>query len=79
MKPIVTLTLNPTIDGASETDRVRPVHKIRTTNERHYPGGGGVNVARVLAELGAESVPVYLAGGAGSRPARPAPPRPGPA
>jgi 6-phosphofructokinase 2 len=64
MKPIVTLTPNPTIDGASETDRVRPVHKIRTTNERHYPGGGGVNVARVLAELGAETVPVYLAGGA---------------
>jgi 6-phosphofructokinase 2 len=41
MKPIVTLTLNPTIDGASETDRVRPVHKIRTTNERYYLAAAG--------------------------------------
>ncbi len=63
MKPIVTLTLNPCIDGASTAERVQPVHKVRTTNERHYPGGGGVNVARVLAELGRAAVPVYLAGG----------------
>lgn len=64
MKPVVTLTLNPAIDGASEAGRLRPIHKIRTTNERYYPGGGGVNVARVLAELGAPALPVYLAGGA---------------
>ena len=36
----------------AEADRVRPIHKVRTSNERHYPGGGGVNVARVLDELG---------------------------
>ncbi len=64
MKPVVTLTLNPCIDGASEAARVEPVHKVRTTNARYYPGGGGVNVARVLCELGAAAVPVYLAGGA---------------
>jgi len=64
MKPIVTLTLNPCIDGASEADAVRPIHKIRTSNERYYPGGGGVNVARVIAELGGTALPVYLAGGA---------------
>jgi 6-phosphofructokinase 2 len=64
MKPIVTLTLNPCIDSAAEAERVQPVHKIRTSNERYYPGGGGVNVARVLAELGAPALPVYLAGGA---------------
>lgn len=63
MKPIVTLTLNPTIDGAAEADAVRPIHKVRTTNERYYPGGGGVNVARVLAELGSPATAVYLAGG----------------
>ena len=48
MKAIVTLTLNPTIDSASRGRRGRPIHKMRTSNERHYPGGGGVNVARVL-------------------------------
>lgn len=63
MKPIVTLTLNPTIDSASEAERVRPTHKIRTRNERYYPGGGGINVARVIASLGGAALPVYLAGG----------------
>ena len=63
MKPIATVTLNPTIDGASEADEVRPIHKIRTTNERYDPGGGGINVARVVRELGGEALVVYLAGG----------------
>ncbi len=64
MKPIVTLTLNPAIDGASEAEVVRPTHKIRTHGDRYTPGGGGVNVARVIAELGGPALPVYLAGGA---------------
>lgn len=60
---ITTLTLNPTIDGASETESVRPTHKIRTSNERFSPGGGGINVARVLARLGARVRACYMAGG----------------
>lgn len=63
MKPIVTLTLNPSIDGASECEEVRPIRKIRTTNEHYDPGGGGINVARVVSELGGESLAVYMAGG----------------
>jgi 6-phosphofructokinase 2 len=64
MKPIVTVTLNPAIDGAAEAEVVRPTHKIRTTGDRYDPGGGGINVARVIAELGGPALPVYLAGGA---------------
>jgi 6-phosphofructokinase 2 len=64
MKPIVTLTLNPAIDGASEAEVVRPTHKVRTSNARYDPGGGGINVARVIAELGRPALPVYLGGGA---------------
>ena len=30
MKPIVTLTLNPCIDGAAQAAAVRPTRKIRT-------------------------------------------------
>ncbi len=52
MKPIVTLTLNPAIDGACEAERVQPTHKTRTTGDRYDPGGGGINVARVVSELG---------------------------
>jgi 6-phosphofructokinase 2 len=63
MKPIVTLTLNPAIDSSCQADEVRPVHKIRTFEERYDPGGGGVNVARVIRELGGEAMAVYLAGG----------------
>ena len=46
MKGIVTLTLNPAIDGAAEAEQIRPIHKIRTWAERYDPGGGGINVAR---------------------------------
>jgi 6-phosphofructokinase 2 len=42
---------------------VVPFEKVRTYGETHDPGGGGVNVARVLAELGADTCAVVLAGG----------------
>ena len=64
MNPIVTLTLNPAIDGACETERVQPTRKIRTSGDRYDPGGGGINVARVITQLGGSALPVYLAGGA---------------
>jgi 6-phosphofructokinase 2 len=63
MKPIVTITLNPTIDSSCQADEVHPVRKIRTSEERYDPGGGGINVARVIRELGGEAIAVYLAGG----------------
>lgn len=64
MKPILTLTLNPAIDGFCETDEVRPIRKVRTRNERYEPGGGGVNVSRVVRALGGETLALYMAGGA---------------
>ncbi len=63
MKPIATLTVNPAIDYASEAEEVVPVRKIRTRGERFDPGGGGINVARVIRELGGEAQAVYMAGG----------------
>ncbi len=64
---ILTLTLNPTIDVAAEADRVQPVRKVRTRGETFDPGGGGVNVARVLTELGGEALALILAGGVSGR------------
>ncbi len=64
MQTIVTLTLNPAIDGSCDAPRVRPTHKIRTTNTRYDPGGGGINVARVVQRLGGQVRAIYLAGGA---------------
>jgi len=63
LKPIVTLTLNPAVDIACATAEVVPQHKLRTHDDRMDPGGGGVNVSRVLHELGAETCAVVLSGG----------------
>jgi 6-phosphofructokinase 2 len=63
MKPIVTLTVNPAIDASCVADEVIPMRKVRTRDERYDPGGGGLNVARVVHELGGESVAFYMAGG----------------
>lgn len=60
---IVTLTLNAAIDGSSEAETVRHTRKVRTVNERYDPGGGGINVARVVKRLGGRAHAVYLAGG----------------
>lgn len=60
---IVTVSLNPTIDMMSETDLVTPTHKIRTSNETFEPGGGGVNVARVIQELGGAATVICPVGG----------------
>lgn len=63
IKPIITLTLNPTIDGSASADVIEPLRKIRTSDEQYRPGGGGINVARVINELGGVTQALYLAGG----------------
>lgn len=63
MKTIVTLTLNPAIDGAAEAEKVQPIRKVRTWGERYDPGGGGINAARVVRELGGAAFAIYLSGG----------------
>jgi 6-phosphofructokinase 2 len=63
MSRIVTVTLNPAVDLACSAESVRPTHKIRTFDEHIDPGGGGINVARVLHGLGADVLAVILAGG----------------
>ena len=64
---IITLTLNPALDLAAEADEVVPTHKIRMHHEHADPGGGGVNVARVLQELGGDVIAIVAAGGATGR------------
>ncbi len=63
MKAIATVTLNPSIDVATDVDRVLPTHKLRCGPPRRDPGGGGINVARVIQELGGTAVAVYTSGG----------------
>lgn len=63
MQRLATLTLNPAIDSACEAEAVSPTRKIRTFGERYDPGGGGLNVARVLHRFGADVEAIYLSGG----------------
>lgn len=64
MKSIFTMTMNPAIDVSTSVDRMTPVHKLRCAIAQHDPGGGGINVARVVHELGGEVTAVYPVGGA---------------
>ncbi len=64
---IVTVTMNPTIDLAAQAQSVRPTHKLRTFDQRQDAGGGGINVARVVAALGGRTLALTLAGGFSGR------------
>jgi 6-phosphofructokinase 2 len=60
---IVTLTMNPALDLACTATEVKPTHKIRTFEERYDPGGGGINVARVVHALGGNALALIMTGG----------------
>ncbi|QEE45273.1 1-phosphofructokinase family hexose kinase [Rhizobium sp. WL3] len=64
MTKILCLALNPAIDISSDAEVVRHTHKTRTHNQQQFPGGGGVNVARVIATLGGTCELMFLSGGA---------------
>jgi 6-phosphofructokinase 2 len=63
MTPIVTLTLNPTVDLITGVDRVEPDRKLRMDPPRYDPGGGGINVSRAVHRLGGSTFALYTAGG----------------
>ena len=63
MALIATLTLNPSLDIATSTEAVVPTEKMRCEAPRYDPGGGGINVARVVRILGGEAVAVFPVGG----------------
>jgi 6-phosphofructokinase 2 len=61
---VATLTVNPTIDVSMEVDEVFHTRKMRGSNQRSDPGGGGICVARVLVRLGNNARCFYMSGGA---------------
>ena len=62
MAAVLTITLNPTIDVFGEAAQVRPTHKVRLKDTSFEPGGGGINVARVISALGGEVEALALSG-----------------
>ena len=63
MAKILSIALNPAIDISSDAEAVQHTHKTRTHNQQQHAGGGGINVARVVQELGGTCELVYLSGG----------------
>lgn len=63
MQTIVTLTMNPSVDTSTVTERVIPDHKMRCKSPHHDPGGGGINVSRAIRRLGGDSLAMFTAGG----------------
>jgi len=63
MKSIITVTMNPTVDQSSTTPIVTNEKKLRCSNIRYDPGGGGINVSRAINKLGGKSKAFYPAGG----------------
>jgi len=63
MPSIVTLTMNPSLDIASETDRIEPDDKLRCDAPQYHAGGGGINVARALKMLGRSALAIFPAAG----------------
>ncbi len=60
---VLTLTMNPALDKSTAVGQVVADRKLRCETPRWDPGGGGINVSRVLRRLGVESRAVYPAGG----------------
>lgn len=52
MSDILTVTLNPALDMSTTVGNVRPEDKLRCEQPVYDPGGGGINVARAIGELG---------------------------
>ncbi len=63
MTQILTITLNPALDLSSDAPRVVPGPKLRMSEPVVEPGGGGINVARAIRELGGEAQAVVALGG----------------
>jgi 6-phosphofructokinase 2 len=61
---IVTLTLNPTVDKSSSVEQVLPERKLRCGPPSYQPGGGGINVARAVHDLGGDAQALWTRGGA---------------
>jgi len=62
-RKVLTITLNPAIDIATELETLLPGRKLRCDEPRFDPGGGGINVARTITKLGGDVRAFVVAGG----------------
>ncbi|MBW7984333.1 6-phosphofructokinase II [Enterobacillus tribolii] len=64
MTQIYTVTLSPSLDSATTTNKIYPEGKLRCTTPVFEPGGGGINVARAIVHLEGQATAIFPCGGA---------------
>jgi len=60
---IVTITFSPSVDKSIVAPFMIPERKIRCESSKSEPGGGGINVARAIKNLGGEALAIFPSGG----------------
>jgi 6-phosphofructokinase 2 len=60
---VITLTLNPALDKSAKVDGIVPEQKLKCHSIQYQPGGGGINVSRVLNRLSVPSNCIFPFGG----------------
>ncbi|HSQ46087.1 MAG TPA: 1-phosphofructokinase family hexose kinase [Lutibacter sp.] len=60
---IITLTVNPALDKSAKVDGLIPTQKLKCHSIHYQPGGGGINISRMLKRLGTESTCIVPSGG----------------
>lgn len=63
MSSVVTVTFSPCIDKSASVPVMVPEKKLLCSYPKLEPGGGGINVARVLKRLGVQATAIYPSGG----------------
>ena len=60
---IITLTINPALDKSAKVDGLIPTQKLKCHSIQYHPGGGGINVSRLLKNLDTETTCIATSGG----------------
>jgi 6-phosphofructokinase 2 len=60
---VVTLTINPALDKSAKVSEMTPFDKLECYDITYHPGGGGINISRVLHRLAIESQCLFPFGG----------------
>jgi 6-phosphofructokinase 2 len=63
MSHIITITFSPCVDKSTAVSSLIPEKKMKCTAPKLEPGGGGINVARVIKKLGGTATAIFPSGG----------------
>lgn len=60
---IITLTINPALDKSAKVDGLIATQKLKCHSIQYQPGGGGINVSRMLNRLDKKTDCIFTSGG----------------